>query len=67
MEHEPVPASQHSPHLALDGAGRLVSQMAGRCVSSEQILGGESSITIEHGDTRYVLRSTRSGKLILTK
>lgn len=34
---------------------------------STQLLQGQSCIAIDHHGTRYVLRATRSGKLILTK
>jgi len=36
-------------------------------LSSVSLLQGESSIAIDHLGTRYVLRATRAGKLILTK
>lgn len=34
---------------------------------SESILKGRNSVTIDHEGTRYTLRTTRAGKLILTK
>jgi hemin uptake protein HemP len=36
-------------------------------LSSVSLLQGGSSIAIDHLGTRYVLRATRAGKLILTK
>ena len=36
-------------------------------LSSVVLLRGHSSIAIDHLGTRYVLRATRAGKLILTK
>lgn len=36
-------------------------------LSSVSLLQGHSSIAIDHLGTRYVLRATRAGKLILTK
>ncbi len=36
-------------------------------VTSEQLLGGQRAVTIEHEGAHYVLRATRNGKLILTK
>ncbi|MFU2487970.1 hemin uptake protein HemP [Thauera sp. WH-1] len=36
-------------------------------VRSEALFAGRSTLTIEHEGTHYVLRATRSGKLILTK
>lgn len=36
-------------------------------LSSTVLLRGHASIAIDHLGTRYVLRATRAGKLILTK
>lgn len=36
-------------------------------INSAQILGGATSIEIEHAGQRYQLRVTRENKLILTK
>ncbi|WP_348946366.1 hemin uptake protein HemP [Chitinibacter sp. FCG-7] len=36
-------------------------------VQSQQLLGGQRQIVIEHHGERYVLRETSQGKLILTK
>jgi hemin uptake protein HemP len=38
-----------------------------RRVSSRTLLGGDSSLVIDHEGVSYVLRATRLGKLILTK
>lgn len=38
-----------------------------RAIPSERLLLGRSCVTIDHLGTRYVLRATRAGKLILTK
>jgi hemin uptake protein HemP len=38
-----------------------------RCITSAQILGGETVVEIEHDGMRYRLRQTSLGKLILTK
>lgn len=38
-----------------------------RVVSSAGLLGGDSTVAIEHGGKHYILRATRTGKLILTK
>lgn len=38
-----------------------------RAVCSAELLNGRTSIAIDHEGTRYVLRATRAGKLILTK
>lgn len=36
-------------------------------LSSAVLLGGRSTLVIEHLGVRYILRATRNGKLILTK
>ena len=36
-------------------------------VSSRSLLGGASTLIIEHQGMHYTLRATRNGKLILTK
>jgi hemin uptake protein HemP len=36
-------------------------------IPSEKLLGGRPSVTIDHEGIQYVLRTTRAGKLILTK
>ncbi len=36
-------------------------------IDSHALLQGQRSIAIAHGEQRYILRLTRSGKLILTK
>jgi hemin uptake protein HemP len=36
-------------------------------VTSKELLQGHASANIEHGGALYTLRTTRSGKLILTK
>lgn len=38
-----------------------------RMIPSEQLLGEQGQLHIEHQGARYVLRITRQGKLILTK
>ena len=38
-----------------------------RTLSSTDLLDGRHAVEIQHLGTRYVLRATRSGKLILTK
>ena len=51
---EPAPAHRPAP-------------AAERMLSSAELLRGHQAVEIEHLGTRYVLRATRSGKLILTK
>ena len=36
-------------------------------IASEEILGGATTVEIEHAGQRYLLRVTRENKLILTK
>lgn len=36
-------------------------------IASEELLGGENLIVIEHAGQDYFLRQTKAGKLILTK
>jgi len=38
-----------------------------RCVRSEDLLSGRRELVIIHGQERYRLQCTRTGKLILTK
>jgi hemin uptake protein HemP len=45
--------------------GTVVAPLASIC--SSKLLAGQSCVAIEHAGTRYVLRATRAGKLILTK
>ena len=55
-----IPAADpsHATSARSDGAAAL---------PSDALLRGRSSIAIDHQGTRYVLRATRAGKLILTK
>ena len=46
---------------------RPVEEKASRVVQAEELFQGEKTLIIEHQGTRYVLRATRNGKLILTK
>lgn len=46
---------------------RPVEEKASRVVQAEELFQGEKTLVIEHQGTRYVLRETRNGKLILTK
>lgn len=38
-----------------------------RVVTSKDLLQGQVCVSIEHAGALYILRATRSGKLILTK
>lgn len=43
------------------------NQPADDCIVAADLLRGRKTIHIQHGGETYVLRVTRSGKLILTK
>lgn len=58
MNPQPQPASTISASNTLE---------LRRLIASEIILGGASSVEIEHAGQRYLLRVTRENKLILTK
>ncbi|AMO37607.1 hemin uptake protein HemP [Thauera humireducens] len=61
-------ASSAEPAHAGAPASRTVQpSVAGQPLSSDALLAGRTAVTIEHLGERYVLRATRSGKLILTK
>jgi hemin uptake protein HemP len=65
-------ASRPSIHIderAADPAGPPKGERTApdRVVSTRELLGGAHRIWIEHAAERYLLRVTRSGKLILTK
>lgn len=48
-------------------AGEAASGMLADTVESQSILQGRKSVQIEHNGATYQLRTTRLGKLILTK
>ena len=43
------------------------AQPAPAPISTDTLLAGQSAVTLEHQGVHYILRATRSGKLILTK
>lgn len=52
------------------GDGDALARQAcptGQALPSAALLAGRRAVTIEHEGMQYVLRATRSGKLILTK
>lgn len=63
-EHSSACAPATRPVLAHADA---VADESGQAISSAQLLGGRSCVTIDHQGVNYVLRATRAGKLILTK
>jgi len=60
-------SSAEPSHAGVPAARAAQSGGAGQTLSSEALLAGRTAVTIEHLGERYVLRATRSGKLILTK
>ena len=49
------------------GTGAEMAEAPIRCIDSRQLLGDQSEVGIAHDGTRYRLRVTALGKLILTK
>lgn len=64
MDQTACPAQRTPGH---DTATASRAADATRTLSSTELLDGRQAVEIEHRGTRYVLRATRSGKLILTK
>lgn len=62
-------AHAHETQRAPDAlpADSLGTSSCAEALSSVALLQGNASIEIDHLGTRYVLRATRAGKLILTK
>lgn len=62
-------APAHNTERAPDApsADGLGTSSCAEALSSVALLQGNASIEIDHLGTRYVLRATRAGKLILTK
>ena len=53
----PAQADSHAP----------VPTQTPRCVQSQELLGKDNTLAIQHEGVVYQLRATRLGKLILTK
>lgn len=61
-----VPLSpEELPRLSAGAAGSSAAEAA--VVSSAQLLQGRKAVQIEHNGALYLLRTTKLGKLILTK
>lgn len=60
-------APQRAPSTPVGSGATDRGTADARYVCSTKLLDGQSSIAIDHEGTRYVLRATRTGKLILTK
>lgn len=66
---------QSNQHPAQFGSAEVLDEACsaanpppmGSTLSTDALLGGRNAVTIEHQGVHYVLRTTRSGKLILTK
>lgn len=65
MNHTPAPASSPPCSAAETIADDFAMQHG--ALASNELLQGRSSIAIDHQGMRYILRATRTGKLILTK
>lgn len=52
---------------SVPAAAAAALPVAEAVVSSRSLLGGASTLIIEHQGMHYTLRATRNGKLILTK
>ena len=55
-----------TPHSQTPDAAPLQPELPPR-LSSSQILRGQKTVEIDHGEQRYTLRVTKDNKLILTK
>jgi len=68
MTHSPAPTPD--AERALPGERKTAAAAvsgAPRVVQSDALFAGGTQIAIRHDDSTYILRQTRSGKLILTK
>jgi hemin uptake protein HemP len=68
MQHAPPDdtAVQHTATTTLAASAPLAAN-APRRLSSSTLMGTQTAVAIEHQGTTYILRTTRAGKLILTK
>lgn len=60
-------ATLHLPNRERGAKPASPAPEAGAMVSSRSLLGGATTLVIEHMGMHYTLRATRNGKLILTK
>ncbi len=65
MEPE-MTSTPHSPHLPTQATATAQPELPSS-LNSSQILRGQKTVEIAHGEQRYTLRITRDNKLILTK
>lgn len=66
---EMLPTSRHPSLPGATPATRdaVHTDCRGDTLDSRKLLAGHRAVAIEHEGSRYMLRATRSGKLILTK
>ena len=63
----PVPLPRPAPADSPATANIHAPTQKPRCVPSQELLGKDKTLAIEHEGVVYQLRATRLGKLILTK
>jgi len=61
------PDHAESRHSAANASASEPPSGAGAAIPSSMLLAGRDTVAIEHRGVIYVLRTTRAGKLILTK
>ena len=66
-EIEPSHEVRPAPDGTIGASDRGRDCVPASALNSDQLLGGQRAVTIEHEGAHYVLRATRNGKLILTK
>lgn len=66
-EIEPSHEVRPAPDGTIGASDRGRDCVPTSALNSDQLLGGQRAVTIEHEGAHYVLRATRNGKLILTK
>ncbi len=66
-EIEPSHEVRPAPDGTIGASDRDRACVPTSALNSDQLLGGQRAVTIEHEGAQYVLRATRNGKLILTK
>ena len=66
-EIEPSHEVRPAPDGTIGASDRDRACVPTSALNSDQLLGGQRAVTIEHEGAHYVLRAKRNGKLILTK
>ena len=57
----------HHPEVGTTGDDEALPVTTMRTIPSALLLEGRTCVTIDHEGVSYILRTTRAGKLILTK